>query len=346
MELPIQSDGTPSTCFVCLVCSVYLECDVTMDRNEERRNFTKLHMATCSKQFGEIERFVRPGGDEIKPKIKCCDKCGYDAEGNQYNLKRHITICKGAKKPADFSKNLKCQYCDYVTYSNYNIKRHGALCKSKPDTPQPVNTIILVTPQENEALSTLLEVKEEPSPVLEIQDLKGEITRLKAQLEEAQLHKPSEDDSIEYTDTFDISSIRNRKQKLKMLEYKTENQRLKEELEAERKAKALLPERTKEIIICAFNTADDTLSDSDLIEKAVREYQRIKIKYDKLNKHFDLLDEEHTKLNEKYEQILDMQRLLKDALRNLIVCDDFLDILKERCTVDQVRAIKSLVFDD
>lgn len=302
--------------------------------------------------------------------LKCCEKCGYEAGGNQYNLKRHIATCKGQKDPTDFVKGFKCQYCNYTSFSQYNIKRHEFSCKLKKNTP-PENTVqiepprteehtspVLEVQEVHEILSPVLEIKEAesaPNTSLEVQNLKGEIERLKAELQEAQFYRQAEEDLISFPDnpSIDIKEVKSNKVKLQLLEFKDQLKRLHADLEEEKKLRALLPEKTKELLISALNTKDETLSDADLIETIVREHQKMKGKYDKLKKDYDLADEENTELNEKldtldekYETAIETMGYAGDAIRNLMNADGFVSMLKKHCDKRQIRALEAILEAD
>jgi len=134
LDISAQKDGAKCDVFVCLVCKTCEELGLYKDFVEERTKFVQLHSSRCGSRFSEIELKIKPSAIELfeaqkivqQKRHPSCLKCGYDAGGNEYNLKRHIATCKG------INENIldPCTKCGYDADGNYsNLKRHKASCK-------------------------------------------------------------------------------------------------------------------------------------------------------------------------------------------------------------------------
>jgi len=155
LDIAVQKDGSKSDVFVCLVCKVCEE--VKIDFVEERKNFIEIHTSRCGIHFPEIEHHIKPSTIELyeaqkvlkQKKHPSCLKCGYDANGNEYNLKRHMGTCQGPKVKV----KKCCEKCGYDGKGNTsNLSRHIATCKGPKAQTTPRNTVVF---QESEHVSQI-----------------------------------------------------------------------------------------------------------------------------------------------------------------------------------------------
>lgn len=134
ISLSVQKESARSDIFVCFVCKACEELGLYKDFLEERGKFEQFHASRCGHRFSEIEHHMKPSATELYEAQKViqyrkhptCLKCGYDAGGNESNLKRHMANCKG-KKERDLTPCTKCGYDAGGNYSN--LKRHKEICK-------------------------------------------------------------------------------------------------------------------------------------------------------------------------------------------------------------------------
>jgi prefoldin subunit 5 len=147
LDIPVQKDGSKCDVFVCLVCKTCKELDICKDFVEERKEFVENHTSRCGSRFSEIEHHIKPSAIELyeaqkvlkQKKHPSCLKCGYDANGNEYNLRRHIATCQGPKVKV----KKCCEKCGYDGKGNTsNLSRHIATCKGPKAQTTPQNTVV------------------------------------------------------------------------------------------------------------------------------------------------------------------------------------------------------------
>ena len=99
--------------------------------------FKTQHQYTCKSKFNTISNLLEVTNAELleiqeqKKKAKAlpsCPKCGHNANGDKYRLKRHIETCQGAKQKVIMRK---CPYCDFQNIDTYKINRHMCGCKAR-----------------------------------------------------------------------------------------------------------------------------------------------------------------------------------------------------------------------